>query len=227
MSNITMHCEAMTLKHTRCSNGRTSGCTVLDTEKNTRFLCQQHYGKKDEATFRFFDGKGLFVAPITMTKESTMTEIPASFVFAFKAEEKCQRCSGTGTYVWGTILNGVPSHGGVCYRCNGNGLNWVANIDQVRKLITLVDRMTEEEWDYICSQLFLRGGFDFARTMIEYFSQPANPVIKKEVKTVTKTFKHVGGELTTNGVVCGKCTKEHGKQVKHANVAAVKACYQK
>jgi len=48
---------------------------------------------------------------------------PAPELYEGKKEEKvkCQDCGGTGRYVWGTIINGVPQHSGKCYRCNGKG----------------------------------------------------------------------------------------------------------
>lgn len=39
----------------------------------------------------------------------------------------CTRCGGDGIYKWGTILNGVPTHQGTCYRCNGRGIDPVPN----------------------------------------------------------------------------------------------------
>ena len=33
----------------------------------------------------------------------------------------CDRCGGTGTYVWGAIINGVPQYAGECYKCEGAG----------------------------------------------------------------------------------------------------------
>lgn len=38
-----------------------------------------------------------------------------------KSADRCERCSGTGRFVRGT-LNGKPAGpGGVCFRCNGKG----------------------------------------------------------------------------------------------------------
>jgi len=34
---------------------------------------------------------------------------------------KCGKCKGSGTYSWGTILNGVPKHSGPCHSCGGKG----------------------------------------------------------------------------------------------------------
>ena len=33
----------------------------------------------------------------------------------------CDRCGGTGTYVWGAIINGSPQYAGVCFKCGGAG----------------------------------------------------------------------------------------------------------
>ena len=33
----------------------------------------------------------------------------------------CWKCGGSGEYKWGAIVNGVPSHVGVCFRCDGTG----------------------------------------------------------------------------------------------------------
>ena len=33
----------------------------------------------------------------------------------------CDKCGGTGTYVWGAIINGTPQYAGVCFKCGGTG----------------------------------------------------------------------------------------------------------
>ncbi len=33
----------------------------------------------------------------------------------------CARCNGSGTYYWGAIINGVPTHSAPCARCGGTG----------------------------------------------------------------------------------------------------------
>ena len=33
----------------------------------------------------------------------------------------CYRCAGTGTYRWGAFINGVASHEGPCFACQGGG----------------------------------------------------------------------------------------------------------
>lgn len=34
---------------------------------------------------------------------------------------KCDRCSGSGVYVWGGTVNGKPVREGECFRCHGKG----------------------------------------------------------------------------------------------------------
>ena len=36
------------------------------------------------------------------------------------ARTKCTRCDN-GIYHWGAIVNGIPTHSGKCYRCEGKG----------------------------------------------------------------------------------------------------------
>lgn len=45
-------------------------------------------------------------------------------------EAKCDRCSGRGEYWWGAMVNGKPSHTGVCFHCEGKG--WQSEQDRVR-----------------------------------------------------------------------------------------------
>jgi hypothetical protein len=34
---------------------------------------------------------------------------------------ECDQCHGRGTYCWGAVVNGVPTHSGPCFRCCGTG----------------------------------------------------------------------------------------------------------
>ena len=34
---------------------------------------------------------------------------------------RCDRCGGTGNYIWGAIINGCPQYMGTCFKCNGSG----------------------------------------------------------------------------------------------------------
>lgn len=42
----------------------------------------------------------------------------------FEGYVQCDRCGGTGTYVWGAIINGCPQYAGVCFKCGGAGKVW-------------------------------------------------------------------------------------------------------
>lgn len=43
---------------------------------------------------------------------------------------KCGHCQGTGIYRWGASINGVMTHSGDCYRCQGKG--WQSDDDRRR-----------------------------------------------------------------------------------------------
>jgi DnaJ-class molecular chaperone len=43
---------------------------------------------------------------------------------------KCDRCRGTGIYSWGSSVNGVMQHSGVCFHCKGKG--WQTKDDEKR-----------------------------------------------------------------------------------------------
>jgi DnaJ-class molecular chaperone len=34
---------------------------------------------------------------------------------------RCEKCSGSGRYSWGAVVNGRPTHSGACHSCNGSG----------------------------------------------------------------------------------------------------------
>lgn len=35
---------------------------------------------------------------------------------------RCWKCSGTGTYTWGAVVNGATQYAGVCFACQGSGV---------------------------------------------------------------------------------------------------------
>ena len=46
---------------------------------------------------------------------------PLEWIKAIKAiTVKCDRCTN-GTYYWGAVVNGRPTHSGECFRCEGKG----------------------------------------------------------------------------------------------------------
>lgn len=53
--------------------------------------------------------------------EAAQAELKAAKRPKPEASEKCEQCNGRGEYVWGAVVNGVPSHTGTCYRCGGKG----------------------------------------------------------------------------------------------------------
>jgi hypothetical protein len=47
---------------------------------------------------------------------------PAEYVYAAERVTcECERCQGSGVYYWGASVNGVMTHSGDCYACQGKG----------------------------------------------------------------------------------------------------------
>ena len=42
----------------------------------------------------------------------------------------CDRCGGSGTYVWGAMINGNPQYAGTCYKCEGRGKVYRVQIER-------------------------------------------------------------------------------------------------
>ena len=40
----------------------------------------------------------------------------------WRGNVKCDRCGGTGIYIWGAMINGSPQYAGTCFKCGGVGL---------------------------------------------------------------------------------------------------------
>lgn len=55
----------------------------------------------------------------------------------------CDRCGGTGTYVWGAIINGCPQYAGVCFKCAGEGKVWRKWIERTPEYQAKLDARRE------------------------------------------------------------------------------------
>jgi len=44
------------------------------------------------------------------------------------APGECSKCSGSGEYRWGALVNGKPSKSGPCHSCRGTGQQTVQQI---------------------------------------------------------------------------------------------------
>ena len=43
------------------------------------------------------------------------------FAYVNPKPGKCGKCSGTGFYRWGAVVNGKATHQGTCFSCRGTG----------------------------------------------------------------------------------------------------------
>jgi hypothetical protein len=62
------------------------------------------------------------------------------------AAGSCTRCGGSGTYVWGGSINGVPMYSGTCYRCGGCGVEPVTEqyLDNIAERIIKLGLLLKE-----------------------------------------------------------------------------------
>ena len=58
----------------------------------------------------------------------------------------CDRCGGTGTYVWGAIINGSPQYAGVCFKCGGEKKVWSKWIERTPEYQAKLDAKREAKY---------------------------------------------------------------------------------
>lgn len=52
----------------------------------------------------------------------------------------CDRCGGSGVYVWGAIINGNPQYAGTCFKCDGAGMvvdRWIERPQNISQNLML------------------------------------------------------------------------------------------
>lgn len=116
----------------------------------------------------------------------------------------CHTCNGYGTYVMGSIVNGRPTGGQMCFCCIGKG--YMTEADVVR------DNRAHEAQAYNA----IMGDIRQANKNTEE---------EKEVKVMNNN--QYGVPVSEKGIACAACSYwEDGKKVvvHHATVAMVKLC---
>ena len=85
----------------------------------------------------------------------------------------CERCGGSGIYIWGAMINGNPSHAGTCFKCGGSG-----------KLVKEVRLYTEKE----------RAAADRAREQ-----RREKAIVEREARAKARNAKAFDKWLNWNG----------------------------
>lgn len=63
----------------------------------------------------------------------------------WRVSTSCDRCGGTGRYVWGAIINGVAQYSGTCYKCNGSGIMFRNEYERTAEVEELLKAKAEKK----------------------------------------------------------------------------------
>lgn len=105
----------------------------------------------------------------------------------------CDRCGGTGTYVWGAIINGCPQYAGVCFKCEGVGKVWSKWIERTPEYQAKLDAKREAKQKAQAEQRAKEQAEREAREEAERAEREAK--IKAE-KAISQYVGEVGKRIT-------------------------------
>ena len=111
----------------------------------------------------------------------------------FEGYVPCDRCGGTGTYVWGAMINGTPQYSGVCYKCAGSKKLWRKWIERTPEYQAKLDAKREA---------FAKAQEDFARIQAEKEAR-----IKAE-KAISQYVGEVGKRITVKATYINSASFE-------------------
>lgn len=101
----------------------------------------------------------------------------------------CDRCGGTGTYVWGAIINGRPQYAGVCYKCAGQKQIWRTWIERTPEYQAKLDAKREAK------NKAKREAFEKAQEELAKAQAEKEAKIKAE-KAISQYVGEVGKRIT-------------------------------
>lgn len=112
----------------------------------------------------------------------------------------CDRCNGTGIYVWGAIIDGSPQYAGVCYKCGGERKvlrKWIERTPEYQAKLdakrAAKQATKEAEWKAAAEQARLVKEAEEAKIKAE------EAKIKAE-KAISQHVGHVGERITVKAV---------------------------
>lgn len=113
----------------------------------------------------------------------------------------CDRCGGTGTYVWGAIINGCPQYAGVCYKCGGTKHIWRKWIERTPEYQAKLDAKREAK-NRAKREAFEKAQEDFAKAQAEKEAK-----IKAE-KAISQYVGEVGKRITVKATYISSASFE-------------------
>ena len=123
----------------------------------------------------------------------------------FEGYVKCDRCGGTGTYVWGAVINGRPQYAGVCFKCDGEGKVWSKWIERTAEYQAKLDAKREAKHKAQAEKYAKEQAERKAKAEAEEAEREAR--IKAE-KAVSQYVGEVGKRITVQATYIGSASFE-------------------
>lgn len=126
---------------------------------------------------------------------ATLIKIDRNGSKHYEGMVKCDRCGGTGTYVWGAIINGHPQYAGVCFKCGGVGQVFGKWIERTPEYQAKLDAKREAKYKAQAEA--------FAKAQAEKEAREAEEKAKREAeikaeKAISQYVGTVGEKITTD-----------------------------
>lgn len=138
----------------------------------------------------------------------------------FEGYVECDRCGGTGTYVWGAIINGNPQYSGVCFKCGGSRKVWRKWIERTPEYQAKLDAKREAKYKAQAEAFAKAQAEAEAKRKAEEAEREAK--IKAE-KAISQYVGNVGDKLNMEVTYAGSAHYEvtpfygYGKETRYVH----------
>ena len=123
----------------------------------------------------------------------------------FEGMVKCDRCGGTGTYVWGAIINGNPQYAGVCFKCDGVGQVFSKWIERTPEYQAKLDAKREAKYKAQAEAIAKAQAEAEAKAEAERLAKEAE---EKARKAVSKYVGTIGDKFSAQVTYTGSAHYE-------------------
>lgn len=114
----------------------------------------------------------------------------------FEGMIKCDRCGGSGIYVWGAIINGVPQYAGTCFKCMGVGKVHSKWIERTPEYQAKLDAKRKAKWE---AQQAKWEAEQAEREAKEKAEQEAKEAMIKAMKAISQYVGQIGDKVEIKG----------------------------
>ena len=131
---------------------------------------------------------------------ATLIKIDKNGSKHYEGMVKCDRCGGTGTYVWGAIINGCPQYAGVCFKCGGAGQVFSKWIERTPEYQAKLDAKREAKYKAQAEAIAKAQAEKEAREEAERLAKEAEEKARKAISQYVGTVgDKYNAEVTYTG----------------------------